>query len=237
MNNFFISEAPYTQKKPLNSLTVFTNKVLKKLLGLRLQHVNDFTVDMNNLEQRMNYFHLVRSVIDMEVEGEFVELGSFTGQCALLIANTMKMYDSKKEFHLYDSFEVPFKEKEGSIEQTLIQNFKSTGLPMPFIHKGRFEKTVPSALPDKIAFAHIDCGFGGDPNQHKEVVLYCLHEIYPRMTSNSICVLMDYYEPNSYNYNVNPGAGMAADEFLKDKPEKIISLFAGECAHGYFKKK
>lgn len=214
------------------------NKLFEKLgLSHRLVPLPNSTIDMNTLEQRINFFHLVSSVVENNIEGELIELGCFTGQCATLFQKTLAVHASEKELHLYDSFEVKFT-IENNIEDELISNFKKEGLKLPFIHKGPFNETLPSQLPEKIAFAHIDCGFGGDKTEHKNSVLFCLQHIYPRLTPGAICALMDYYDPSIIDESqaANPGVTMAGQEFFADKPEKIISLYGNQSHHAYFKK-
>ena len=38
----------------------------------------------------------------------------------------------------------------------LRRNFRPHSLELPKIHKGWFQDTLPSSLPDKICFAHLD---------------------------------------------------------------------------------
>ncbi len=237
MNNFFINDfAPHT--KNINSpFWRFSNKVLKKLTGLTLTPFNDPNKEMNNAEQRINFYHLLNNIIENNVEGEVVELGSYVGQCALIFSKVLETSGSSKTLHLFDSFETNFAEK-GNIETLLIENFKNASLPVPVIHKGRFENTLSTELPEKIAFAHIDSGGTDDEEIHKNIIHYCLKEVYPRLSKGAVCILMDYYEPNAFNINRNLNAGVtpATDSFLQDKPEQIISLYAGNCCHAYFKK-
>jgi O-methyltransferase len=58
------------------------------------------------------------------------------------------------------------------------------------------------------------------------------------MSNGAICVLMDYHDKtvNNIAYNINPGVKLGCDEFLSDKPERIISLYGNQYSHGYFRK-
>lgn len=241
MDNYFITKQPYTKASYSNfalNLTKFVNKVFKKLkLGLAISPI-DATVDMSTVEQRINYYHLLNMVIQNKVEGDVIELGCFTGQCALLFEKVIELNNSDKKLHLYDSFEIKFKEK-GNIEAVLLDSFRDTGLRVPELHKGYFDQTLPEQLPEKIAFAHIDCGHGGDKFAHKQIMLYCFEQIYPKMSPGSICVLMDYNDPeiNGYGHDANPGVKLAYDAFFKDKPEEIIPLYGNQYFHAYFTKK
>lgn len=237
MDNFFIYGSRVDRgKNPFFVKAV--NKGLKLIKNrYRLEYYPDASSDMTSLEQRINYFHLADGIINSKINGDFVELGSFTGQCATLFQKLIEMHNSDKTLHLFDNFETKFNVK-GSVQDALIENFKTAGLRLPVIHKGFFENTIPDQLPETIAFAHIDCGYGGDPVAHKKVMIHCLESIYPRMSKNGICVLMDYQDRSldTAGFNANPGVKMACDEFFVSKPEKIISLFGKKAYHGYFRK-
>jgi O-methyltransferase len=233
MDNFFICGLEK------NSLVLRSiNRGLRFLkLGYHLHRRPDPVADMTTVEQRINYFHLLDGVIANGIAGDVVELGCFTGQCAMLFQKVIQMHESDKKLHVFDNFESTFRVKE-NVEDVLINNFKSAGLNRPFIHKGDFEKTLPMQLPDHIAFVHIDCGVGGDFLKHKQVVIDCLKSVYPRMTKNAIGVLMDYQDKSisSLGFNPNPGVKLACDEFFESKPEKIVALYGGQYYHGFFRK-
>ena len=192
---------------------------------------------MNTVEQRINYYHLLDGVIVHHVPGDVIELGTFTGQCAVLFEKVIELRGSEKKLHVYDTFDVSFKFK-GDIEAKLKENFNSAGLQLPAIHKGDFFDTLPAKLPGMLSFIHIDCGFGGEPPAHKKVMLHCLESVYPRMTKGAVCILMDYNDPaeNGIAHNIAPGVKLACDEFLADKPEKIEALYGNQYLHAYFRK-
>lgn len=236
MNNYFINQEPYTRPARTSVLTKFLKIGLKHLrIGdLRSPAWNPM-IDMTTVEQRISYFHLLKRVIDHEIPGEVVELGTFTGYCAMLFQKIIEQCKSDKVLHVYDSFEVQFT-KSGSIQNILVANFEKAKLTLPVIHKGYFQDTLPTQLPKHISFAHLDCGFGGDKFEHRDVLLFCLKEVYPRLSKGAICVLMDYMAEDGIDSgcDVNPGAKLAVTEFLKDKPETMIGLYGNQCYHGYF---
>lgn len=243
MNNFFlVNQFPTEDEKQLAKLRRSGVGVVNKALswlktGCQVITLPNPVVEMTTLEQRMNYFHLLDAVIAYEVEGDIIELGCFTGQCAGLFSQVVQQYKSTKQVHLYDTFETPFLLK-GSIEEQLKENFRQWQLPLPTLHKGYFQATLPDQLPERIAFAHIDCGFGGDIGQHKDNVLYCLESVYPKMSRGAVCVLMDYHDAASGDagYDLNPGAKLACDAFFATKPEQITALYGNQYSHGFFRK-
>ncbi|GEO10800.1 TylF/MycF/NovP-related O-methyltransferase [Segetibacter aerophilus] len=237
LHNFFIHEKPFAlkQDRPLAS---FVNKALRgSRFNYQLNPLPNPVEDMNTIEQRINFFLLLENIIANKIEGDVVELGCFTGHCAMLFQKTIEMMQSTKQLHLYDSFSSKFT-IEGSVLEVLKENFKAAELKEPIIHAGYFNVTIPGDLPPVISFAHIDCGFAGDPLKHKEVVLDCLDHIYPRMSSGAICILMDYHDSsiNDKGFDANPGVKLACDEFLNDKKERITSLFGNQYSHGFFRK-
>ena len=237
LHNFFVMQNDVVESRHKKQVT-YINKLLRRLgFWHQLTPVLNPMVEMSTIEHRINFYHLLVSVIENNIEGEIVELGSFTGQCGIFFKKTCNMHKSAKTLHLYDSFEIKFGHKK-NIEQELIDNFKKNNLELPVIHKGNFNKTIPHQLPEKIAFAHIDCGFGGDKNEHKQIMLFCLRHIYNRLSNGGICMLMDYHDAhlNDPGIDCNPGVKLACDDFFADKPESVISLYANQASHGYFKK-
>ena len=196
---------------------------------------------MTNAEQRLNMYHLSSQVLVYRVEGDFVELGCHAGQSACLFQMIIDHFDPSRDLHVYDSFEglpgvnekdgmVPFMDGELSVgEQALINNFNRLNLKPPTIQKGWFQDTIHT-LPEKIAFAHLD----GDLY---ESTLTSLEGVYPRLTRGAVCLIDDYSDPAVHQgFDKWQGVKKACDEFLADKPEKVSVLYAGEYAHGFFRK-
>lgn len=209
---------------------------LLRALGMRSRLVEplDSWHDMTNQEQRINIYHLVSQVLRSGVPGAFVELGCFVGETAAMIQKiNHDEGQPPRPLHLYDSFAVPFYLNR-PVRDVLEENFRTRGLPLPVIHAGTFDETLPDALPDTIAFAHIDCGFGGDPESHAAMVRQCLGHVYPRLSTGAALVLMDYAIPERWPraVDVNPGVRRAADAFFADRPEAVRLLYAGEGSQG-----
>jgi O-methyltransferase len=197
---------------------------------------------MTNVEQRMNMFHLVDQVLAYGVDGDFVELGCNSGQSSVLIAKVLQHYNSNKRLYVYDSFEglPPLTSVDGrayhqgqlkTTEDVLRYNFNQYNLPLPEIHRGWFNDTLPNGLPEKIAFSYLD----GDLY---DSILISLEYVYPRLTKGAICLIDDYGDPsiNPAGWNKLPGVKKACDEYLADKPEKVSLLYAGDYTHGFFRK-
>ncbi len=227
------SEISRLKSRWLNRLSSFTRKYLK----IQILPVQD-PAAMMTCEQAVNLIHFTYHVIHSRVEGDLVELGSFTGSTAMHIQQVLDFYRSSKKLHLYDRFDASFFEGKQDTLITLKQRFQSQGISLPVIHKGDFRDTLPAQLPEKIALVHIDCGFGAEEKIHKENILFCLNATYPRMSPGAIGILMDYHDPvrTLRGFDANPGTRAACDEFFKDKPEKVYTLYGGDFSHGFFRK-
>lgn len=194
-------------------------------------------VNMTTLEQRISLWHLAEQPLAYGVPGDFVELGCFDGKTAAIFARALERESSQRMLHLFDSFQVGFHLKGRDIAQELRSNFQAAGCVQPQVHPGDFSVTVPAELPQEIAFVHIDCGFGGDVEEHRKTVLALLDHVYPRMPRGAIGTLMDYFDPDGWSGpRFNPGAGLAAREFFANRPEKMMGLWGGEFTHGFFRK-
>jgi O-methyltransferase len=95
-------------------------------------------------------------------KGDVVELGCNTGDSSILITKLLQTHNSDKKLAVYDSFEgLPAAQpidgtiyKEGyrrTSEDVLEENFRAHKLPVPEIHKGWFQDTLPNGLPDRIS--------------------------------------------------------------------------------------
>jgi len=224
---------------PPRSQLVRTVEWLSRRLGLawRIERAMDPQRDMTNLAQRENLWHFASQVLAYGVPGEFAEFGCFDGQAAVIFQKVIDELDPSRRLHLYDHFQISFALTGRDIRQELVRNFEKAQATLPVIHEGDFNDTIPGQLPEQLAFVHIDCGFGGDPRAHEEVVYRLLEQAYPRMSPGAVGVLMDYHEAGrSTGTDFNPGVGVAARRFFEDKPEKMSLLWTGEYTHGYFRR-
>lgn len=228
---------PEIFKRPVSRRTRIVQLISRFLRAdCNVEPLPDPNGDMVTIEQRLNIHHLLSSLLLMEVPGDVVELGCFEGQTAVQIGKLLHGIPRHK-LHLYDSFKYKYK-GSSDVERALKENFEKYGVPVPEIHKGEFFETVPGQLPEKICFAHIDTGAGQPVEEHKKLIKHLLESIYPRLSRNAVCLLMDYHDER-YQHgstNPNPGVRAAADEFLADKEEAITILYGGHYSHAYFRK-
>lgn len=215
------------------------NKVLRRRpLRLRLERAVDGRIDMTTVEQRVHLMQLLTVAVQYEIPGDVVELGTFEGKTAVLLTKVLEALGSSKKLHVYDAFDVGYFLGEGADVLTrLRQNFAAAAARPPVIHKGYFEQTLPTELPELISFVHLDVGVGPHPDRHRGIMLKCLESLYPRLAPGGICLLMDYNDGSFPDVpDGHPGVRQATDQFLTDKPEKAIPLYGGQGAMGYFRK-
>ncbi len=201
---------------------------------------------MTSREQACNLYHLLRSVTVAAVPGDVVELGCHEGVTAVLLQRTLDELGSDKRLHVFDSFAgLPPSTSEdfrdgapatqaGALavtEESVRRTFARFGVKPPEIHKGWFEDTLPVSLPARVAFAHLD----GDLYSS---TLTGLQQVYPRLSRGAVVVLDDYHDPERLpsRWSLFPGVKQACDEFLADKPERVVPLLAGHECHGFFTK-
>jgi len=198
---------------------------------------------MTSIEQGINIYHLLCQTIQNNIPGAIVECGCYEGITAILLQKTLDQFNSDKIIHVFDSFEgLPDKsEKDGDTivakgacstkKINLIENFEKYKTKLPIIHEGWFKDTLPKELPRKICFAHLDGDFYSS-------IMESLEYVYPRLSKDATVIIDDYCDPQIYDINdILPGVKRATDEFLMDKPEKLVVLIAGNYCHAYFRKK
>lgn len=214
------------------------NKVLAKLrFPYDLKGRMDYREDMLTPEQAANFELLIGAVLDHKVQGAFVELGCYVGHTAAIFATLLKDQDPQRPFHVFDRFDIELGATRGIREQ-FDENLRKVGGRMPVVHSGDLFQTVPSELPEKIAFAHIDLGVGGDTALHDRLVTHALEHVYPRLSPFGVIAIMDHHVPGItlHGFNANPGARIATERFFAGKPEPVRILYGGACSHAFIRK-
>lgn len=243
MDNVFITQY-FDWNPPRSRRVLWANQLLRKV-GRQVRLVPEYaTGSQTNVEQRMNLFHLLSQLLVFAVPGDVVELGSHEGSSAAVMAKVIQSHDPSRRLHLFDAF-------LDSPAERLLERFRSLGLPLPEVHPGWFQETLPGQLPERICFAHIDCGPSKSPDYLEQTIRLSLEALYPRLSPRGVCLLADYCDPDVYgqdgfsfpqsilytrHWNQYPQVKRACDAFLKDKPEKVAVLYSGDYSHGYLRK-
>lgn len=158
--------------------------------------------------------------IDLQVEGDIVELGCNIGTLALFLQRFLIESNSKKSYHVYDSFDgLPDKtEKDKSWSKQnkrgylkvgpsfLAKSFEIQGMPIPIIHQGWFGEIPDRDYPERISWAFFD----GDFHQS---ITDSFQKVYSKVSPGGKMIVHDYKNPAVIN---------ACNEFLIDKPETIV---------------
>ncbi len=246
MDNAFIATTFDWDHRTPNDWQRRANKLLKKLK--RHTRFAPAPPNMANVEARMNLFHLLEQTVANKIPGDVLDIGCNEGDSTIVMQKIVATLDPQKQVHAYDSFEgLPDlkddDKKDGIYEkgnmkadlEPFKQRFDQLGLRRPNIHKGWFEDTIPSQLPERISFVLID----GDLY---ESTRHVLPHLYERMAPGAIGMISIYYDVTIFSRtdlfggNRSPGVKRATDEFFRDKPEKVSLLYACEYSNGYFRK-
>ncbi len=244
MHNVFISQHFDWATPPLSTRARLANRVLAAFRSRVRLGAPPWVGGMTNVEQRMNMCLLVEQVLTYRVAGDLVEVGCHDGKSATLFQSYIEHIAPDRTLHVFDSFQgLPEPgEEDGTTpifgsgqlpatEQALLDNFAEVGLNAPVIHRGWFSDTLPTGLPERICFAHLD----GD---YYDSIRESLEYVYPLLSSGAVCLIDDYSDPAIYdNWNGLPGVKKACDEFLGDKPEEVSVLYSGYFSHGFFRKR
>src|SRR4051812_10022447 len=79
------------------------NKLLRGLGKRVYVRASGVSGHMTNVEQRINLYHMVSQLLAYDVPGDFIEIGCFTGQTAVLISRVLHGESkSPRTMHVYD---------------------------------------------------------------------------------------------------------------------------------------
>ena len=135
-----------------------------------------------------------------QIEGNIIELGSYKGGTALVLAHFLKRNSINKLIYSCDTFEGhPYDDKHGTDVKGSFKSTESSNIESRFrrfgvindiqIIKGRFEDTLyKNLVKNRFSLAFIDC----DLYQSTQ---YSLNFVIPRMMDGSVIVFHDYRVP------------------------------------------
>jgi O-methyltransferase len=175
-----------------------------------------------NTDRRWMIYQLLRLIEN--VAGDTAECGVFKGAASYLIckANLGSRRYGRHHF-MFDSFEGVSEPgtKDGTYwtKGALACDVESvkhnlSEFPASSYHKGWIPERFCDAEDHRFAFVHIDVDL-------YEPTYESISFFYPRLSPGGLLVCDDY------GFTSCPGASEAIDEFLKDKPEKMIALCSG----------
>jgi len=153
------------------------------------------------------------------VPGDTAECGVFRGASSWLIGAANAAGGGAKTHHLFDSFaglsEPGAADGNYWARGDLSCNLEEVGRALqPFkveFHSGWIPERFNEVADRKFSFVHIDVDLA-EPTRESMAFFY------PRMESGGIILCDDY------GFSTCPGATRAIDEYLQDKPEKMMAL-------------
>jgi len=148
-----------------------------------------------------------RHVLELGVQGDFVECGVFAGtQCAMMARAIIDAGETSRRVHLFDSFEgvpAPSEQDGGMIEDKMRSQTRcgidavkaymaEWSIPSELLvyHHGLYSETIPPADRFSIAFLRIDCDL-------YESVNLVLQELYPWVSDRGVTMMDDYHFPGA----------------------------------------
>jgi len=174
-----------------------------------------------NTDRRWMVYQLMRLV--QAVPGDTAECGVYRGAGSYLICRMNQAAQAPRRHLIFDSFEGlsrPLAE-DGS---HWVEGDLACGLEDVRRNLGEFDQVqylkgwIPSRFEEvadrRFSFVHIDVDIY-EPTRDS------VKFFYPRMNPGGVIVCDDY------GFTTCPGATRACDEFLADKPEKMVALCSG----------
>jgi O-methyltransferase len=171
-------------------------------------------------------FLAVRRLEQEHIAGAFAEVGVFRGE----LSRVLHRLAPARQLYLFDTFE-GFHEKDlkgeadGRFRDTSLEVVKRNlgNLEHVIFRVGFFPETADGLESEQFAFVMLDV-------DKYEPTLAGLRFFYPRLSPGGHVFVHDYNSPES-----NWGVSRAVNEFLADKPEKLIELPDG-CGSVVFRK-
>lgn len=158
------------------------------------------------------------------VPGDTAECGVFRGATSYLICDAnQQLGKGAKIHHLFDSFEGLSEPGSTDGSHWARGDMKCDELTVRKVladfpdietHRGWIPERFPDVAGRSFSFVHIDVDLAEPTRQSLEF-------FYPRMQAGGIIVCDDY------GMTTCPGATQVIDDFLGDKPEKMLRLPAG----------
>lgn len=157
----------------------------------------------------------------LELEGDFVEAGCYTGMSVRLLCDLLDFATQDRRYWLYDAFThwerddgyTGVSEHSADLERQVRDRFSDT--PNVEIVAGLIPDSFRQGTPDKIAFMHIDLN-------SVEAERATLETLYDRLVPGALVVFDDYGFAASWNQKVS------ADAFVARHGKMILELPTGQ---------
>jgi O-methyltransferase len=160
----------------------------------------------------------------LRVPGDFVECGVWRGFCSAVVADYVDFDRVPKQFYLYDTYDgiPPQYDSEGhdaasfhesGLYESVVGRFAR--FPNVRVVRGIVPDSFAQAVPDKIAFLHIDM------NSSKSEIA-ALEVLFDRVSPGGIIVFDDY------GWMAYAAQHDAEDAFMRQRGHRILELPTGQ---------
>lgn len=175
-----------------------------------------------NTDRRWNQMQMMRLVA--EVPGDTAECGCYQGAASYLICSQNRQSILPRRHHIFDSCEglsepSPFDGTHWVAHSLAAAEAEVYERLQPFVgeytlYKGWIPERFAEVNNTMFCFVHIDVDLY---TPTRDSIAF----FYPRLSSGAVVICDDY------GFTSCPGATKAIDDFLADKPEKILPLASG----------
>jgi len=162
------------------------------------------------------------------LEGDIIELGSYKGGNAIMMAKFLKQIGSKKKIYACDTFEgCPYDDEfvsnpagKGALSDTsfdfVLKQIKKYGVNDKIIlNKGLFSDTLDNLNLKKFSLVFIDCLVYPSAK-------FAINFAYPKLVDDGVLISSCYEVEKGTDVKSLWGETVAVDEYLSNKPEKIV---------------
>jgi O-methyltransferase len=198
--------------------------------------------EMSDVDRLVNLYHLLSQVLIFGVPGVVAEFGCHAGKTSVFLRKIIDCFAADRPLHVFDSF-VGLPEPGprdaylrggdcAASRADLLATFARWSAKPPVVHEGWFDQTLPSALPEAIAFAYVDADFYDSTRT-------VLDHVYPRLSPGGVLCLDDYADAdrNPRAWQGLPGVKAACDDYFADKSDRVhVLVGSGDLAFGVVRK-
>lgn len=200
-------------------------------------HPQPAPVGAANINILLTLLDAVRSL-----DGDVAECGVYRGSTLIAMGIYLSQSGSARQIYGFDSFQGLGEEVKldlalgsGGDDNIRPDGFSDTNLELvsgkkELFHlsnvsliKGFFNESLNRFPERRFAFVHLDCDMYASYMQ-------CLSYFYARIQPGGIVLLDEYNDPPW------PGCNLAVDEFLRDKPERLVEIVRDNHIKYYFVK-
>jgi len=227
----FLPHSPAT-KLGLNLFQKISADVMKLINEPDIKKVTNFYIknheDIQDTQGIYKIIFLLQCIKETEhLEGDIIELGSYKGGNAIMIAKFLKQIGSKKKVYACDTFSgIP--EEDSNVKDIADMGyFSDTNLDAVkkklkkydvFNVKlviGDFRNTLPKLDKEKFSLVFIDCNIFSSAK-------LAINFSYPRLVKDGVLFSHCYCAPKGKGSTSLWGETYAVKEYLSNKLEKIV---------------